>query len=92
MTDEIHTPDSSRFWIADTWGAGKEPENYDKEYLRKWYAAQGYRGEGTAPIMPDDFRVKVAERYIGAYERLTGQKFVIEDGDVVERMRRNLVG
>lgn len=92
LTDEIHTPDSSRFWIAETWGDGREPENYDKEFLRKWYAAQGYRGEGETPTMPDAFRVQVAERYIGAYERLTGGDFVVEEGDVLERIRRNLVG
>ena len=92
LTDEIHTPDSSRFWIADTWGNRQEPENYDKEFLRKWYAAQGYRGEGPAPAMPDAFRVQVAERYIGAYKRLTGNEFVVENGDVVERIRKNLIG
>ena len=42
--------------------------------------------------MPDEFRVQVAERYIGAYERLTGKEFVVEDGDVVERIRKNLIG
>jgi phosphoribosylaminoimidazole-succinocarboxamide synthase len=77
LIDEIHTPDSSRYWLAESWGnADQEPENYDKEFLRKWYAAQGYRGEGTPPIMPDEFRAQVAARYIGAYERLTGQTFV----------------
>lgn len=76
LIDEIHTPDSSRYWIADTYQPGTEPENFDKEFLRKWYAAQGYRGDGTPPTMPEDFRARVAARYIAAYEKLTGRGFV----------------
>ena len=75
LIDEIHTPDSSRYWTADSLGRDEEPENYDKEFLRKWYAAQGYRGDGLPPRMPDEFLAAVAERYIGAYERLTGEVF-----------------
>lgn len=75
LIDEIHTPDSSRYWIADTVGRADEPENLDKEFLRKWYAARGYRGEGEPPAMPADFAAQVAARYIDAYERLTGEKF-----------------
>jgi phosphoribosylaminoimidazole-succinocarboxamide synthase len=75
LIDEIHTPDSSRFWTAESLDRGEEPENYDKEFLRKWYAAKGYRGDGIPPKMPDDFLAAVAARYIGAYERLTGEMF-----------------
>jgi phosphoribosylaminoimidazole-succinocarboxamide synthase len=81
LIDEIHTPDSSRYWIASTYQPDdgdevpQEPENLDKEYLRKWFAAQGYRGDGTPPAMPPDFVAEVAERYISAYERLTGEIF-----------------
>ncbi len=75
IVDEIHTPDSSRYWVAETYGQTDEPENFDKEYLRKWFAAQGYKGDGEAPPMPDDFIAQVAARYISAYERLTGQAF-----------------
>ncbi len=75
VIDEMHTPDSSRFWLADSAQDGEEPENFDKEYLRKWFAAQGYRGDGLPPAMPDEFVATVAARYIGAYERLTGQLF-----------------
>jgi phosphoribosylaminoimidazole-succinocarboxamide synthase len=75
LIDEIHTPDSSRFWTAASIKSGGEPENYDKEFLRKWYAAQGYRGDGQPPQMPAEFIAAVAARYIGAYERLTGQAF-----------------
>jgi phosphoribosylaminoimidazole-succinocarboxamide synthase len=75
LIDEIHTPDSSRYWTADSLGRDEEPENYDKEFLRKWYAAQDYRGDGLPPRMPDEFLAAVAARYIGAYERLTGEVF-----------------
>jgi len=76
LIDEIHTPDSSRYWIADSIGQGVEPENLDKEFLRKWYAARGYRGDGQPPVMPPEFIAQVAARYIDAYERLTGQSFM----------------
>jgi len=76
LIDEIHTPDSSRYWIADSIGQGVEPENLDKEFLRKWYAARGYRGDGQPPVMPPEFIAQVAARYIDAYERLTGQTFM----------------
>lgn len=91
LIDEIHTPDSSRYWIADSYPAKEgEPENYDKEFMRKWFAAQGYRGEGVPPTLPDDFIVQIAERYIGAYERLTGRVF--EPGKLpgAARIKHNL--
>ncbi|MGB5059697.1 MAG: phosphoribosylaminoimidazolesuccinocarboxamide synthase, partial [Candidatus Promineifilaceae bacterium] len=76
LIDEIHTPDSSRYWVADSYRPGAEPENFDKEFMRKWYAAQGYRGDGAPPAMPDDFIAQVAARYIAAYEKLTGEDFM----------------
>ncbi|RMG80844.1 MAG: phosphoribosylaminoimidazolesuccinocarboxamide synthase [Chloroflexi bacterium] len=76
LIDEIHTPDSSRYWIADTYQRGSEPQSFDKEYLRKWFKAQGYTGDGTPPTMPAEFIAEVAERYITAYEKLTGETFV----------------
>lgn len=75
LIDEIHTPDSSRYWLPGTAQDGDEPENYDKEFMRKWFAAQGYRGDGTPPVLPDGFIVQIAQRYIGAYEKLTGETF-----------------
>lgn len=75
LIDEIHTPDSSRYWTAESVVPGQEPENLDKEFLRKWFAAQGYRGDGTPPAMPPEFIAQVAARYIDAYERLTGRMF-----------------
>ncbi len=94
LIDEIHTPDSSRYWIADTYdaqiAAGQEPENFDKEFLRKWFVDQGYRGEGPIPPMPPDFVVQVAARYIAAYEKLTGQDFVPGELPAAGRIARSL--
>ncbi len=96
LIDEIHTPDSSRFWVAASYdaarGADREPENFDKEFLRLWFAGQGYRGEGTPPVMPPDFVAQVAQRYIAAYERLTGQTFVPGAQPAAERIRGALAG
>ena len=91
LIDEIHTPDSSRYWIADSYQpGGAEPENFDKEFMRKWFAAQGYRGDGTPPTLPDDFIVQIAERYIAAYEKLTGQPFSPGALPAPPRIRKNL--
>lgn len=92
LIDEIHTPDSSRYWIADTYQpGGDEPENFDKEFLRKWYAAQGYRGDGTPPTMPDEFIAQVAARYISAYEQLTGTVFTPGEQPAAARIIKNLL-
>src|SRR2546430_2591594 len=65
LIDEVHTPDSSRFWKADSYrarfAAGEEPENFDKEFVRLAYAHQGYRGDGTPPTMPDDLWVATSQ-------------------------------
>ena len=91
LIDEIHTPDSSRYWIADTYQpGGDEPENFDKEFLRKWYAAQGYRGDGIPPTMPDEFIAQVAARYISAYEQLTGSMFIPGEQPAAARIIKNL--
>ncbi len=80
LIDEVHTPDSSRFWVAESYeavhGTGEEPEQLDKEILRKHFVEQGYRGDGEPPAMSDDFVCFVAKRYIDVYERLTGETFV----------------
>ena len=89
LIDEVHTPDSSRYWVADSYGLG-EPENYDKEFLRLWFVEQGYRGEGTAPTMPDEFVAAVAARYIDTYERLTGKTFEPGEQPAADRIRRAL--
>lgn len=93
IIDEIHTPDSSRYWIADSYQPGGEPpKNFDKEFLREWFAAQGYRGDGTPPPMPDEFIAQVAARYIAAYEKLTGQIFVPGEQPAAARIEKNVAG
>jgi phosphoribosylaminoimidazole-succinocarboxamide synthase len=89
LIDEVHTPDSSRYWTLASYEAG-EPENFDKEFLRKWFARQGYRGDGRPPVMPDEFVAQVAARYIAAFERLTGQGFVPGRQPAAERIAANL--
>ncbi|MBZ0289827.1 MAG: phosphoribosylaminoimidazolesuccinocarboxamide synthase, partial [Anaerolineae bacterium] len=84
-----HTPDSSRYWSLEAYQAGKI-ENYDKEFLREWFAARGYRGDGEQPKMPAEFTAQVAERYIRVYEQLTGQVFVPGETPAAERIARNL--
>ena len=91
LIDEIHTPDSSRYWLANSVQPGTEPENLDKEFMRKWFAAQNYRGDGRPPTMPDDFIALIAGRYIIAYEKLTGQEFVPGEQPAVERIAQNWV-
>jgi phosphoribosylaminoimidazole-succinocarboxamide synthase len=94
LIDEVHTPDSSRFWKADTYetrfAAGEDPENFDKEFVRLAYAEKGYRGEGEIPSMPDDLWVSASERYIRIYEMLTGEEFVPGIYPVHERLIENL--
>ncbi len=79
VSDEIHTPDSSRYWYQDSYearfAAGEEPRKLDKEYVRQWLAARGFRGEGTPPALDDDVRVEAARRYIEAFETITGRAF-----------------
>ena len=79
LIDEIHTPDSSRFWIKKTylkrWKQELEPENFDKEFLRLWYKERGYTGDGKPPKMTREFISKVSKRYVTIYQKLTGKRF-----------------
>ena len=94
LIDEVHTPDSSRFWKADTYAkhfaVGEDPENFDKEFVRIAYAEKGYRGDGEAPSMPDSLWVAASERYITIYELLTGRTFETGEYPVEPRLIRNL--
>ncbi|MBI5152829.1 phosphoribosylaminoimidazolesuccinocarboxamide synthase [Candidatus Peregrinibacteria bacterium] len=94
LIDEIHTPDSSRFWFADEYeqrfASGEEQKKIDKEYLREWLAERGFRGEGEIPTIPDDIKAETARRYIEAFELITGQKFDAEVGPVLARLEKNL--
>jgi phosphoribosylaminoimidazole-succinocarboxamide synthase len=94
VIDEVHTPDSSRFWVADTYrkrlDEGGDPDALDKEYVRRWYAARGFRGDGPPPPIPDEVRVEAAKRYIDAFERITGTTFVPDLEEPAARLKRNL--
>ncbi|MBN1669941.1 MAG: phosphoribosylaminoimidazolesuccinocarboxamide synthase [Kiritimatiellae bacterium] len=94
VTDEIHTPDSSRYWFADTYeelfAAGREQRKIDKEYVRQWLAERGFRGEGEPPALSDEVRIEAAKRYVQAYETVTGQNFQMSVGPVSPRIAQNL--
>ncbi|HEX2687237.1 MAG TPA: phosphoribosylaminoimidazolesuccinocarboxamide synthase [Kofleriaceae bacterium] len=91
VIDEIHTPDSSRYWYADDYEArlarGEEPRSLDKEYVRRWLANEaGWSGDGPPPVMPDEIRVEAARRYIASYELVTGQTFEPDPRDPIPRI------
>jgi phosphoribosylaminoimidazole-succinocarboxamide synthase len=94
VIDEMHTPDSSRFWFSDSYAErfdrGKQPESFDKEYVRRYLVEQGFTGDGSVPALPDDVRIEATRRYIGAVEQITGEPFVPDLGDPLPRMRKNL--
>ncbi|MBI5842451.1 MAG: phosphoribosylaminoimidazolesuccinocarboxamide synthase [Chloroflexi bacterium] len=94
LIDEVHTPDSSRFWrsetYADCFASGTEPENFDKEFVRIAYAEKGYRGDGEIPAMPDELWASASERYISIFEMLTGAKFEAGEYPVEPRLAENL--
>jgi phosphoribosylaminoimidazole-succinocarboxamide synthase len=94
LIDEVHTPDSSRFWKADTYAEqfenGEEPENFDKEFIRLAYAERGYRGDGQPPVMPDTLWAAASQRYTQIYEMLTRQAFIPGDYPVEPRLLENL--
>ena len=94
LIDEVHTPDSSRFWRVDEYDerfeAGVEPENFDKEFVRIAYAEKGYRGDGEIPSMPDSLWAAASERYITIYEMLTGETFEAGEYPIESRLVENL--
>jgi phosphoribosylaminoimidazole-succinocarboxamide synthase len=82
LIDEIHTPDSSRYWYADSYGRNPlAPKQLSKEFLREWLRERGFTGEGPVPTLTDDVRIEVAERYLELYRVLTGQDLVPAFGE-----------
>jgi len=75
LGDEVLTPDSSRFWPADTWSPGTVQPSYDKQYVRDWLTSSGWDRVSPPPELPDDVVAATRERYVTAYERLTGRTF-----------------
>jgi phosphoribosylaminoimidazole-succinocarboxamide synthase len=94
LIDEVHTPDSSRYWYRDSYEkamkVGNDPDAIDKEYVRLWLRQQGYSGEGPVPTIPNEVRAEAARRYIEAYEQLSGLSFEPNVEPPVERIKRNL--
>jgi phosphoribosylaminoimidazole-succinocarboxamide synthase len=95
VIDEIHTPDSSRYWVAQGYderlARGEDQEMLDKENIRQWLIREhGFSGQGKPPPLTDDVRVMLARKYIDVFERLTGQTFQSGVGSVADRIRSNL--
>ncbi len=96
LADEIHTPDSSRYWLADSYeeqlAAGELPKTLDKDFLRRWVTARCDPYRDPIPPIPRDVIIEAARRYIEAFETVTGLEFVIPPPDppVMARIRANL--
>jgi phosphoribosylaminoimidazole-succinocarboxamide synthase len=94
LIDEVHTPDSSRFWKADTYldrfEKGVEPENFDKEFIRLAYAERGYRGEGEPPVMAEELWQAASQRYRSIFAKISGEPFIPGEYPVEIRILENL--
>lgn len=95
VIDEIHTPDSSRYWYAvdyeERLAKGEEPRSLDKEYVRRWLSGEAnWSGDGPPPIMPDEVKLEAARRYIASYELVTGATFVPDTGHPIDRIAQAL--
>ena len=95
LIDEIHTPDSSRYWQTEGYEErmekGEEPKSFDKEFLRLWFKenCDPYK-DSTLPDAPSELVEELSRRYIQMYEQVTGEKFVPGEIPVIPRMERNL--
>jgi phosphoribosylaminoimidazole-succinocarboxamide synthase len=94
LIDEVHTPDSSRYWIAssfvDRYMAGLEPESTDKEIIRRALADAGFTGDGTPPVLDESVWGETSRRYIETFEIVTGTSFVPGAMPIAERIHNNL--
>lgn len=94
VIDEIHTPDSSRFWYeqsyAERFARGEAPESLDKEYLRRWLVERGFSGDGPIPQIPDEIRIEASRRYLTTIELITGETFQPNLEEPVARIQRNV--
>jgi len=95
LIDEIHTPDSSRYWYAESYSerfaAGQEPEYFDKEFLRLWYKQHSdpYKDK-ELPEAPPEMIEEMSKRYVRMYQQITGEKFVPGEQPALQRLERNL--
>ena len=97
LIDEIHTPDSSRYFYADGYQerfeAGMPQKQLSKEFVRQWLIENGFMGKAgqQVPEMTDEYVMSVSDRYIELFENITGDKFVrTEQGDIKERIEKNV--
>jgi len=94
VIDEIHTPDSSRYWIESEYekrfAAGEDQLMLDKENMRQWLISKGFSGEGAPPELEDDIRILLSEKYMELYKILTGKDFIPSSGDVSNRIQNNI--
>jgi phosphoribosylaminoimidazole-succinocarboxamide synthase len=94
LADEVHTPDSSRFWLAASYAeriaADEEPEMLDKEYVRLWINRHCRPYEEPIPALPDEVRLELSARYVRVCEAITGEKLAVTNEDPLPRIRRNL--
>ncbi len=94
LIDEVHTPDSSRFWetstLDDRLAAGLTPESFDKEPVRLALRAAGYVGDGEPPELGAEVWVETSRRYVHLYEAITGRRFVPGERPIEERIRGNV--
>jgi phosphoribosylaminoimidazole-succinocarboxamide synthase len=98
LIDEIHTPDSSRYFYADGYeelfAKGEQQKQLSKEFVREWLMENGFQGKSgqQVPFMSDEYAESVSERYIELYENITGEKFKREDANnVVGRVEQNIL-
>jgi phosphoribosylaminoimidazole-succinocarboxamide synthase len=94
LADEVHTLDSSRYWIAasypERFEKGESPEMLDKEPTRQWLLSQGYSGEGQVPVFTDEHRVQIARHYVDSFGKILGREFSGAVGPVAQRIEKNL--
>lgn len=96
LADEVHTPDSSRYWLQDTYAAkfasGEAPDTFDKDFIRRWVVAQCDPYKDPVPPIPEEVILKAAAIYVSAYEKITGSRFPLPDPSVppLTRIRENL--
>jgi phosphoribosylaminoimidazole-succinocarboxamide synthase len=94
VIDEVHTPDSSRFWYSSSYESrfrsDESPESFDKEFVRRYLKEQGFSGDGPIPEIPASVKIEASRRYIEALETITGSAFVPDVENPTERLARNL--
>ncbi|MBR2689544.1 MAG: phosphoribosylaminoimidazolesuccinocarboxamide synthase [Aquamicrobium sp.] len=96
LADEVHTPDSSRYWLADSYAesfeAGERPRSFDKDFVRAWVTARCDPYKDAIPEIPADLIEQTSHIYVQAYEAITGNRFApdLSEGSVLERLRKNL--